>query len=212
MPKKQNHHTPHRQARPTGDDTSTETPSQRKAYQLFMVFAGITLIHYYLQPNLFGHDARYTIYILWLPIIGGIAIIAYWQRKFLLDDFRHEKKFWDAFVMGILYFLGGLIFSFMSFAQLVGAGFDAANYSAAKHAHPMVIECPVDRFFVGRGHDITHYEADFTLNNHPEYITMDWQDFKQYDIKNPRKYKLKLTMRKGIWNFYLLDNWDIVTR
>ena len=212
MPKKQNHHNPHRQARPTGDDTPTETPFQQKAFKIFLALAGLTLTHYYWQPNTFGHDARYLIYIVWLPIIGGVAIIAYWRRKFLLDDFKHEKTFWDAFIMGIIYFFEGLIFSYMSFSQVVGAGFDFANYSAAKYARPMVIECPVDTFSSAGARERTPYEADFTLNNHPESVSMSGQEFNQFEIKNPQKYKLKLTVQKGIWNIYLLNNWDIVEK
>jgi len=212
MAKNKNQHHPHTQTGHVGTAASDNKRFQNNAYLAFMVFAGLTILHYYLQPVMLGHDVRYTIYILWLPIIGGVAIIAYWRRKFLLDDLKHEKTFWDAFFICIFYFLEGLIFSFMSFAQLVGTGWDIANYSVAKHAQSTVIECPVDDFYRGSRHNVARYQVEFKLNGHYEEMTMSDEDYDKYHEKKPANYKLRITVQKGIWNIYQVKTWTIEER
>jgi hypothetical protein len=108
----------------------------------------------------------------------------------------------------ILYpILVGLWVGFCIFGVPAMAVWDYCNVQAANKNTVEVIACPVTQFYVGKRCNIS-----FTFSGHHEQISMAYKSMKQYKDENPDNYKVVLTCREGLWNYYVVEDWEVVRK
>jgi hypothetical protein len=182
------------------------------------IFIGILVLGviYYLffEDLSFGEDYRYTLYVFWLPTILGFVfsvkysfIAEYWRS--LLIDLKKEKYF----LMKIFYplFLVAMTFmySVIMFWMPSNIIWDSINKIESITNEVEVYNLPVEKFYKGRGRSYRD-KICFRFKNQSESIQVSSEFIKPYLDKNPKNYRIKLKVRKGIWNYYVYEDFDIL--
>lgn len=168
-----------------------------------MIFGAV--YYFFLEPKTIGHDNRYSIYILGLPTILGLLAIIIYRRQFLVNKFSTNKGFILWTFMTFFYLTQGLLFSYLSFGQGAKISWDILNNRAAKQNTEEIIECQVTKFWTG----IRSNNIDFLFNDRYNKFNVKYKTIKDYLDKNPNDYYIEITARKGLWNYYLVESWDI---
>lgn len=200
---KQMKQTTYRQAKKIAQ---TEKKLDKKHYTILiglMIFA--VVYHYFIEPKTIGHDIKYTIYIFALPTAVGMAILGIYRKQFLITQFARNKEFSVRIFTIFLYLIQGLLFSYLSFGQIAKISWDYCNSQAAKHGATTTLHCPITGFRAGKSPTIA-----FTLNGRPESIDVTYSTIKPYENIDINDYYIKINVSKGIWNYYVLNEWSIV--
>ena len=164
--------------------------------------------YYFFEPNLIGHDIRYTIYVFSLPTLLGFLILAVYRRQFLINKFSTNKGFILWTFMTFFYLIQGILFSYLSFGQVAKISWDILNNTTAKHNTKEVLDCKITRFWTGRNSN----NIDFLFNDRHNKFDVQYKTIKEYLKTNPSDYYLQITARKGLWNYYLVEGWDIKSK
>jgi hypothetical protein len=182
-----------------------EKKLEKKHLRLIYIFAIITVAYYYfLEPKTIGHDTRYIIYIFLLPTIIGMIALGIYRRQFLINRFTTNKGFILWTFMIVFYLLQGFIFSYISFGQVAKISWDYFNYRATQNHEEELLTCPITQFSTVR-----RSRLHFKLNDLHESFRVRYSDIKEYKDKKASDYVLKITARKGIWNYYTMKGWTI---
>lgn len=163
-------------------------------------------VAYYLiaDYDYIGHNNNYLIYIGILPVLTGLLFIGFYRRKILLAEL--SKMHWDFSKFLIIVFLvfQGLVFSLFSFGLVAKVTFDVLNKYAAGQNYTEVKYCPITQFYTRKSSVIY-----FKYEGRSEHLQVKYDSIK--DLVNTKAdYVLKLTVRKGLWNYYLIDCWQIL--
>lgn len=167
-----------------------------------MIFA--VAYYYFLEPKTIGHDIRYTIYIFALPTLIGMIVLGIYRRQFLLNRFATNRGFLLWTFMFFFYLLQGLFFSYLSFGQLSKITWDYYNYKTSQQNSVETIVCPVTKFSTARRSHI-----DFKFNNRYESFRVRYSAIKDYENKNAKEYNIKISATKGLWNYYIVNDWEV---
>ena len=175
-------------------------------YRIFVLFAVLTILYYiFFEPETVGHDSRYTIFVFWLPTVFGVLILAWYRRKTLLQDFSLRGKWWEKIILFLFQSAIGFLFSFISFGLVARVVFDRLNLAETKHHRPRQVVCPIEDLRTRRGSSIY-----FRFNNRMESFRVSYKSIKEYKDIDPADLKLSLRVRKGIWDYYVVEGWEIV--
>jgi hypothetical protein len=184
---------------------SKEKKLEKRHYNIVIgLLISFVTYNFFFDPNLIGHDSRYTIYVFLLPTILGLLILAVYRRNFLINIFTTNKGFKLWTFMTIFYLLQGIVFSYLSLGQVAKISWDILNNKTAKQNVEEVFDCQVTRFWNGKNSSI-----DFLFNEKHNKFDVQNKIIKDYINKNPDDYYLTITARKGLWNYYLVERWDI---
>lgn len=184
---------------------SKEKKLEKRHYNIVIgLLISFVTYYFFFDPNLIGHDSRYTIYVFLLPTILGLLILAVYRRNFLINIFTTNKGFKLWTFMTIFYLLQGIVFSYLSLGQVAKISWDILNNKTAKQNVEEVFDCQVTRFWNGKNSSI-----DFLFNEKHNKFDVQNKIIKDYINKNPDDYYLTITARKGLWNYYLVERWDI---
>lgn len=187
----------------------TEEKLEKTHYRIIiglMIFA--VTYYFFIEPKTIGKDVRYSIYIFWLPTITGMFALGTYRRQFLIKQFRTNTGIALRSFMIFFYLLQGLIFSYLSFGQVAKMSWDYANYVTAKQKSSEVLNCEVLGIWVTKKSN----RLGFTLNNIRETFNVSYQFIKDYKDENPKDYKVVINARRGIWNYYVVDSWEMKRR
>jgi hypothetical protein len=190
--------------------TVTNEKKLEKQHYRIVIGLIISYVTYYLffEPNLIGYDSRYTIYIFLLPTLLGLLTLAIYRKQFLINKFSTSKGFILWTFMTLFYLVQGVLFSYLSFGQVAEISWNILNNRTAKQNIEEVFDCKVTRFWTGsRSSNI-----DFLFNDRHNKFDVQYNTIKNYLNTNPNDYYLKITARKGLWNYYLVESWDIKTK
>lgn len=183
---------------------------KRLAKKHYRILIGLLIFgciyYYFIQPITIGRDSRYTIYIFWMPTLAGLIALGIYRRKFLIDAFVTAKGFAVRSFMVFIFFIEGIVVSYLIFGQIANIGWNTINQNVAKGNPVETINCELTKFFLGRKSNNGMY---FKFHGRSEKIKTDYQTIKFYLDKNPDDYKLEIKVQKGIWNHYLLKQWTI---
>lgn len=175
----------------------------------YRVLIGLMLfgVVYYLywEPTTIGHDSRYTFYIFLLPTLLGLLTLAVYRRKLLINKFSMNKSFKLWTLMTIFYLIQGLLISYLSFGQIAKISWDILNTRTAKKNIEEVFDCKITRFWTGKSSN----NIDFIFKDRNNNFNVHYNNIKEYLETNPDDYYLKITARKGLWNYYLVESWEI---
>lgn len=167
-----------------------------------MIFA--VVYYYFMEPETIGHDPRYALFIFYIPNIAGIITLGFYRRKFLIYRFATNKGFVLWTFMVFIYIIQGILFSYLIFGQLARLSWDLINYQTAKNNPVEIVQCDVTRFWVKRNPSI-----DFKFNNRHESFKVQYSAIKQYQHGSPEKYRLSIEVQKGVWNYCLVNDWEV---
>ena len=162
----------------------------------------------FFEPNVIGHDSRYTIFVFLLPTLLGLLTLAVYRRQFLINKFSTNKGFKLWIFMIVFYLIQGILFSYLSFGQVAKISWDIMNNRTSKQNIETVFNCQVTRFWSGRRSN----SIDFLFNDEHDKFDVQYKTIKNYLNTNPKDYYLRITARKGLWNYYLVENWEIKTK
>lgn len=195
-----------------GQKRLTVTKEKKLEKRHYSIIIGLMIsyatYYFFFEPNLIGHDSRYTIYIFLLPTLLGLLTLAVYRRKFLIIKFSTNKGFTLRTFMTVFYLIQGLLFSYLSFGQVAKISWDILNNRTSKQNIEEVFDCKITRFWTGRRSN----NIDFLFNNRHNKFDVQYKTIKDYLNTNPDDYYLKITARKGLWNYYLVEHWDIKTK
>ena len=184
---------------------SKEKQLEKRHYNIVIgLMISFVTYYFFFEPNLIGHDSRYTIYVFLLPTLLGLLTLAVYRRRFLTNKFTTNKGFRLWIFMTFLYLVQGIVFSYLSFGQVAKISWDILNDKTAKQNIEEVFDCQVTRFWNGKRSSI-----DFLFNDRHNKFDVQYETIKDYINKNPDDYYLTITARKGLWNYYLVERWDI---
>lgn len=185
-----------------------EKKLDKKHYKISigLMICGV-IFYFFIKPITIGHDIRYSIYIFWLPTIIGMFALGLYRKNFLIQRFTSKKAI-GLFIIDAFYFLvHGIIFSYLSFGQLASITWELLNYIEAKQNPQEIIECEVERFWVKKNPTI-----DFKLDNKSERLKVKYSEIEMYSEENPTDYKIDIRVHKGIWNHYLVEDFEVKKR
>jgi len=85
------------------------------------------------------------------------------------------------------------------------------NTREAEQQMPKVIHCQVESFNERRGRHSSN-SIGFTFNNRHQGFQVSYPYIKPYLSANPDDYKLEIVTQKGIWNYYVVNDWYLKKR
>ncbi|RRJ89325.1 hypothetical protein EG240_11850 [Paenimyroides tangerinum] len=178
-----------------------------KVYYRILVGLMILGILYYLflEPKSIGHDNRYFIYIFLLPTILGLFILAVCRRQFLMNKFSTNRGVTLWIFLTIFYLIQGSFFSYLSLGQIAKISWDILNNRVAKQNVEEVFDCKITKFWAGKYSS----NIDFIFKDHHNKFDVQYTTIEEYLHTSPEEYYLKITARKGIWDYYLVESWII---
>lgn len=179
------------------------------------IFIGILVfgVIYYLffQSISFGEDYRYALYVFWLPTISGFFITIkysfvaeYWSSLF--EDLKNEKYFLMKIFYPLFLIAMTFMYSIIMFWMPSNIVWDVLNKLESKNNKLEVHEFQIVRFQLSRRSD----SVVFYLNDRFRSIPVQYEHIKPYLDKDPKNFKIKLEVIKGIWNYYIVDSYDIL--
>ncbi|MGZ5283811.1 MAG: hypothetical protein ACXWEY_16165 [Bacteroidia bacterium] len=190
-----------------------ESKKQEKIYNYIFVALAIIWIAYYIcfEPETIGDDYRYNLYIFWLPTIAGILALGFYKHE-LLNEAIKERKIISKFIAVLFLFLMSAFWSYLSIGQLSKIIFHTINKEVAKTENTETHRLDINQIAKSRGRGTTKYKIRIKFQDKTEEVNISYEKFKQYENENPKDYLIKVKLQKGIWNYYLLNDWDIVRK
>lgn len=176
-------------------------------YKILIGLLIIGVLYYlFFEPNLIGNDSRYTYYIFLTPLIIGVLVLLLYRQDYLRFKFNSFKNLQTKIFMLFFYGLQGILFSYLIFGQIAKISWDILNKSAAKENSEEVIICKISKFWTSKSSN----QIEFQFENKLERFNVSYSTIKPYLKTNPKDYYLKIEANKGIWNYYLVNNWEII--
>ncbi|MFB9107520.1 hypothetical protein [Flavobacterium gyeonganense] len=102
------------------------------------------------------------------------------------------------------YLLQGIFVSYLSFGQIAGVTWNYLNKKEAEKNNIEIISCNVTGFYTKKNPDVS-----FKFKNRTEVFRVSPETNRQNYNRNPKDYKLEITVQKGIWNYYLVKHWEL---
>lgn len=196
----------------TSGVNKTRLKKRAKLEEKIFIGVLISAVIYYLffESISFGEDYRYQLYVFWLPVVLGFFlaikysyVAEYWSS--LLEDIKKEKHFLPKIIYPIFLFVMTFMYSVMMFWMPSNMIWDVINKMEASNNKIEVFQCTVQKFDGGKRESI-----DFYFNKSWGSIPVHYETVKPYLDKNPKNYKIKIKVKKGIWNYYVLEDFDIL--
>lgn len=190
-----------------------KTRVKKRAKKEETIFFGIIItavIYYIFFDSLsFGGDYRYDLFVFWLPTMLGFFVAIkysfvaeYWSS--LLVEIIKENHFLLKIFYPLFLVIITFMYSIMMFWMPSNIIWDIFNKIEAQNNRIEIFQYPIEKFNGGKTESIGFY-----FNKSWETIPVHYEVVKPYLDKNPHNYKIKLEVRKGLWNHYVLESWDI---
>jgi hypothetical protein len=152
-----------------------------------------------------GEDFRFPLFTLFLPLIIGIVILIFYRKEFLIAKFSNEKNNWIKSFMVTFYLTEALLVAFLALAYPTQFILTQINRKVSSSNSTEIIKCEVAKFFDKR----RSTTIDFKYENNWEQIRISHDEMKPYINEDPKKYILELTVKKGMWNTYIVQTWEL---
>jgi hypothetical protein len=188
------------------------TRKEKKADKVnYIIFLGLALsfIIYWtcFRINIIGHDYRYFIYIFLIPTVSGIIILGYIKREFLFKRLNEAKGVFQKGFLILLYLLQGFMFSYFSIGLVANIVWDYSNKKTADYYSAETIKCHLIDIYSGTSK--MSPSISFIFMGKHEILKIDHATYRQYFKSKPENLDVQLEIRKGIWNYYIIDDFVI---
>lgn len=176
----------------------------RLVYAIPVIGTVLFLLTGWLKPLTIGYDLRYTICVIALPIVTGLILFITYRKKFLDTKAVNATKGIRKIIYSIILAFAISLFSFFTLGTVAIIVFETTNYNIAKKSEPDTITLPIDFYFDSS----KRHGVSFLFEGKSESISLERSDVKKYESSGYKK--IKLTIRKGIWNHYIVDDYKII--
>lgn len=183
-------------------------------YKYLMTTLIIGVIHYYfLESHYLGSDTRYYLFVFWTPVVvGSILMVRYnilsidW--KDILLTIKKDKNIFYKIIYVPFLFLMHFMLSIMIFWIPSNIIWDSINKIESNKNLIETYTIKVDNFHRSTGKGGSN-QIQFIFKGENERIKVSYQDIKPYLNQNPNDFQVIIDVKKGIWNYYVLQSWDI---
>ncbi|MBE8727636.1 hypothetical protein [Flavobacterium hungaricum] len=174
-------------------------------YSLLILSLFFFIFYYvFFEKSTIGHDVRYVIYVFCVSVIIGILFFGIYRRAFLLRAYLSVKDTYARIYVIGFYLLQGVIVSYLSFGQIATVTWNYLNKRAAEKSKIEIISCNVTGFYTKKNPDVS-----FEFNNRTEVFSVDSEMNRENRNRSPKDYQVEITIQKGIWNYYIVRNWEL---
>lgn len=102
-----------------------------------------------------------------------------------------------------------MLFAYFSAGLIAKSIWNQINTSTALTNESEYITCQVDQFHLtDRTDESSRILFFFQYETEAVYARRDF--LKKYVDKNPDDYLIELKVKKGIWNYYVLEDWNLL--
>lgn len=179
---------------------------EKKHYSILIGLILVFIFLYNINNTLvIGKDFRFPLFTCFLPLIIGIIILFFYRKDFLITRFSVEKNNWVKSFMVLFYFTEALLVSFLALAYPSQFILTQINRKISSNNPTEIIQCDVAKFFDRR----RSTTIDFIYENNWEHIKISHAEIKPYINEEPKKYFLELSVKKGILDTYIVQEWKI---
>lgn len=192
-------------------------PERRKAFtdkaigilfSLWMITCGFYLA--YAEYSTIGSDIRYNLIIVFIPLAIGTSMIAFHHKNIIhTHKISALKQTWKKIATYIILLFCAVLFSFITLGIIAMMGFEVINHMAASNTKPEVVVLPITKFYEDHGKRPTH-KIYFIFREEKEAVPVSREDIRFYKSEDVQKNRIKLIIRKGIWNHYIVQDYKIV--
>ena len=107
------------------------------------------------------------------------------------------------YVIGF-YLLQGILVSYLSFGQIASVIWNYINKIEAEKNPTEIINCKVTGFYTRKNPSIS-----FDFRNQTESFNVSSETNRKNYERNPKDYKIEMIVRKGIWNYYIVEHSEL---
>ncbi|MFT2009422.1 hypothetical protein ACMA1I_12160 [Pontibacter sp. 13R65] len=178
-------------------------------YRIFIAL-GATNIGYFLffDTLKIGNDIRHLLFVNILPLILGLTILGIYRREYVINRLTAIKNYFLKIIFIGFMIVQGAIGSYLSIGFIARLTWDFINEKVASTNREKNISLQVAQFHTGTGKkgrsDVGFYYSGkfykFEVSN--RYI-------ENYQDLAPKDFQLRLTARRGLWNYYVVDDWNL---
>jgi len=184
---------------------ASEKKLGRKHYVWIIALLVIDLVyHTFFDPPILGHDYRYTGYVVVLPLLFGMGILAYYRREFLGIEWTTSKSPLLKAILTLYYLFQGVFLSFISFVFLAHVVWSETNKAVAAKGPTVDILCKADKIATGRNPGVY-----FQFAGHTEKLSCAYAVVAPFKAAKASDCEVAITAQKGIWNYYLVKDWTM---
>lgn len=179
-------------------------------YFIFIGFAIAFVAFFKFKPLTIGHDVKQLVLVHILPIVVGITLCFVYRKKlFNIDNFTqlnsNRKKAGAVVILLVAVAIG----SYVTLGLITNVTWECANYYTAKNEKTQTVILPVDEFHKSSGKK-SKPSIKFHFQGKKERIRVSGNYIKHLLAQSSTKKHIRLRLHKGLWNHYLVDDWDIV--
>lgn len=162
----------------------------------------------YFQIETIGSDFRYFLIVFLTPTVIGIVIIGIIEKDSIKSRLIEAKDFFSKGLLILLFTVQGFLFSYLSFGLIASMIWDNLNKKTADFSSVDFINCKIEK--INSGTSKTSPNIYFLLHDKSERISIDNETYGKYFDSKLTDIELQISVRKGIWNYYILDEWKII--
>jgi len=164
----------------------------------------------FIESSYIGKDYRYNLFVFWIPILIGLFIairfnILGFDYKKLYSELKKEKKIHIKIAYILIVNMTFFVLSIIMFWIPSNIIWDMLNKIEARKNNIEIISIPVEEFTKYRNFNKIY----FKFKNRTESIKVSSKTINLYINKNPNNYIVEIGIKKGIWNHYIIDHWNI---
>ncbi len=177
-------------------------------YTIFFCLMLFTFIYSAcLEPKTLGSDIKFDIFIFWIPLLSGALFLGIYKRGFIINKLISGRDIETRIYSGTLLLVQGLAISYISFGQAALVSWNFVNSYEAEQNPKTTIKCNVVSF--SKNKKSRYNSIKFILNNKEESVLAGKGVVERNINKNPDDYAIEVKVQKGIWGYYILDDWEL---
>ena len=192
--------------------TKAKRKEKRTPGRNYIILVGLIFLFVMYQScfklEIIGSDSRYFLIFILAPTLFGLLILGYFKRNFLRFRFKEGKGIIQKGFLFFLYFIQGFLFAFLSVGLFANIIWDNLNKKTADLNPAELIYCSITDFSSETSKSGPGIYFSFRGKN--ERLSVDHATYGKYYNTKPVDLNLQLTIRKGIWNCYIVDEWKII--
>lgn len=186
---------------------------ENRNYRIFIGFIFFYLFYsLILEYHTIGGNTNYFYFIVLFPTLIGVYLSTKYfflddVWKDIISDIKHNSLI-NTISEIFVFFLGNLIFSFIVFSTVPQVIWNYVNYYEAKKHFPETHI--IDITYISTNTNKASPKFHFKFNGQPESVKAPLKYVSAHE--DFQKYQIKLLLRKGVWEEYYVEDWDIIAK
>ena len=183
-------------------------------YRYLIATMVIGLFYYmFIESQYIGGDIRYDFFIFWIPVLIGLILIIKFnflsvQWNEIFPTLRKEKNVFLKIIYLPILFLKHFIISVIFFWIPSSIVWDCVNKIESNNSPIESHVLTVYDFHSSSGRTGSN-KIRFKFRDKTESIKTSYKDIEPFLEKNPDNFQVIIEVKKGIWNYYILESWEI---